>query len=92
MEHVQRYYSLISEQKCQRKDSPEFFLCADPTTIKSNLHKYMVEDWESITFMGEYIKVFTLFPFSISHRNISNPTQSHNIWKTMIINLSQMIY
>ena len=29
---------------------------ADPATIKSYLHKYMVDDWESITFMGEYIK------------------------------------
>jgi len=28
----------------------------DPATIKSYLHKYMVDDWESITFMGEYIK------------------------------------
>merc|ERR1712241_823278 len=28
----------------------------DPATIKSYLHKYMVEDWESITFTGEYIK------------------------------------
>ena len=35
-------------------------VCADPATIKSYLHKYMVEDWESITSMGEYIKVFTL--------------------------------
>jgi len=28
----------------------------DPATIKSYLHKYMVEDWESITYMGEYVK------------------------------------
>jgi len=27
----------------------------DPAKIKSYLHKYMVDDWESITFMGEYI-------------------------------------
>ena len=33
-----------------------FIFSADPATIKSYLHKYMVDDWESITFMGEYIK------------------------------------
>merc|ERR1712013_417772 len=35
----------------------------DPATIKSYLHKYMVEEWESITFMGEDIKVHIVDTF-----------------------------
>ena len=64
MEHVQRYSSL--KKVVQKRFFNIYIFCADPATIKSYLHKYMVEDWESITFMGEYITVLT-FTFSIYH-------------------------
>merc|ERR1712004_153304 len=52
----------------------------DPATIKSYLHKYMVEDWESITFMGEYIKGMENLTTLVLNTLTAFPTSSCTLW------------
>merc|ERR1712136_604847 len=63
--------SCLYEKEGLNRDGPQEFDCPrfviestdqiwnmyrDPEIVKTNLRKYMVDDWESISSMGEYIR------------------------------------